>query len=76
MFAWIASTVVGQLIKGAFGFALGWLTQRQTRADELELGQKQQVAVDDAAALEAHKRMDKAAAMPSDTAKGLQDGTF
>ena len=72
----VFGAVVGQLIKGLFGFVLGLLTQRQTRADELELGQKQQVAVDDAAALEAHKRMDKAAAMPSDTAKGLQDGTF
>lgn len=44
--------------------------------DQRELGRAEQKTTDQAAALDAHKRMDKAAAMPSDTAKGLQDGTF
>lgn len=42
----------------------------------LKAGRAEQLAVDQKAALEAHKRIDAANARPIDTSKELNDGTF
>ena len=72
-------TIVGAIAKAVLGALASILGQRQTRADQVELGQRRQADAQREAAAEATKRMQKAGAEPrdADTTQGrLKDGTF
>lgn len=71
--------IVGAIAKAVLGALASLLGQRQTRADQVELGQRRQADAQREAAAEATKRMQKAGAEPrdADTTQGrLKDGTF
>ena len=71
--------IVGAIAKAVLGALASILGQRQTRADQVELGQRRQADAQREAAAEATKRMQKAGAEPrdADTTQGrLKDGTF
>ena len=71
--------IVGAIAKAILGALASFLGQRQTRADQVELGQQRQANAQHQAAAEATKRMDTAAAEPrdADTTQGrLKDGSF
>lgn len=72
-------TIVGAIAKALMGALASLLGQRQTRADQVELGQQRQANVQHEKAAEATKRMQKAGAEPhdADTTQGrLKDGSF
>lgn len=71
--------IVGAIAKVVLGALASILGQRQTRADQVELGQRRQADAQREAAAEATKRMQKAGAEPrdADTTQGrLKDGSF
>lgn len=71
--------IVGAIAKAVLGALASLLGQRQTRADQVELGQRRQADAQREAAAEATKRMQKAGAEPrdADTTQGrLKDGSF
>lgn len=71
--------IVGAIAKAVLGALASILGQRQTRADQVELGQRRQADAQREAAAEATKRMQKAGAEPrdADTTQGrLKDGSF
>jgi hypothetical protein len=78
---------VGTLLAGLFNLLLKplidgvitWLQGRQARADEIALGQQQQKATDETAAVDAQRRMDQAGEAPRDdrsTSDSLRGGRF
>jgi hypothetical protein len=71
--------IVGAIAKAILGALASLFGQRQTRADQVELGQQRQANAQHQAAAEATTRMQKAAAEPHDaaTTQGrLKDGSF
>lgn len=71
----IAGAIFGAIVNGLVNL----FGQRQTRADQIELGQQRQANVQHEAAEKATKAMQEAAAQPHDaaTTQGrLKDGTF
>jgi len=73
--SWLGG-ILGALFKGLFGTALDWLRERRAEAAHREAGQAEQKAADQAAALDAHRRMDEAASRPRDTQSDLNGGRF
>lgn len=72
-------TIVGAIAKAVLGALASLLGQRQTRADQVELGQQRQANAQHEAAAKAAKAMQKAGAEPrdADTTQGrLKDGSF
>lgn len=77
--AWLANTVVGQLLKGLFGAVLEGIDRRRAAEAQRDAGRLEQRAADQAAAIEAQRRADDAAARPRDDAtnsKRIGDGTI
>lgn len=71
--------IVGAIAKALLGALATFFGQRQTRADQIELGQQRQAEAQHQAAEQATKRMQDAAAQPHDaeTTQGrLKDGSF
>lgn len=72
-------SLIGGILGGLFKALFGWFGDRQTRADQIELGQQRQENAQHRAVEEASKRMQAAAAEPrdADTTQGrLKDGSF
>lgn len=70
---------LGGLAGGLFKALFGWFTERQRRADNIELGQKRQETAQREAAAKVTEAMHKAAAEPRDadsTQGRLKDGSF
>lgn len=73
------SGIIGAIAKAILGALASFLGQRQSRADNIELGQRRQADAQHQAADQATKRMQDAAAQPHDadtTQERLKDGTF
>lgn len=70
---------LGGLVGGLFKAAFGWFTDRQKRADEIELGQERQRTKTLEVDAEARKRVQQAEAKPrgdAEVEKDLDRGTF
>ncbi len=79
IFLALAKLILPGFLKDLLGIGAQAVKEAQTRADEIDLGQERQARVDQAGAIAAGQRMDKAGAAPRDdaTTKGrLDDGTF
>jgi hypothetical protein len=77
--SWLASSVVGELVKGIAAAVLQAIQQQQDRADKIALGQQRQMTADAVNALEIQRRMAAAAVKPHDVAAAmgrLDAGTF
>jgi hypothetical protein len=75
----ILGSAIGGAVAGLFKAMFGWFTNRQTRADQVELGQQRQANAQHEVAAEATKRMEKAQAGPRGrdvTQKDLDHGSF
>ena len=76
---WLANTVVGQLLKGLFGAVLEGIDRWRAADAQRDAGRLEQQAADQAAAIEAQRRADAAAARPRDgetNSKRIGDGTI
>lgn len=70
---------LGGLVGGLFKAMFGWFTDRQKRADEIELGQERQRAKTLEVDAAARKRVQQAEAQPrgdAEVEKDLDRGTF
>jgi hypothetical protein len=75
----ILGSALGSALAGLFKALFGWITARQTRRDQIELGQARQKTVDLEANAAAAKRVQEAQAAPRGrgvTQKNMDEGTF
>jgi hypothetical protein len=73
------ASLAGSFFKAILGAVLDLIKQRQTRADEIGLGQQQQMTTYAVTALQVQDRMREAAVQPHDVAaatEALNAGTF
>lgn len=72
----LLSGLWGKVLPYLIGAAVIALAVLAAVARLLKAGRAEQLAVDQKAALDAHRRIDAANAKPLDTSKELRDGTF